>query len=233
MNRRYLRILIYVMAFLSWPWAAFAADHTYVCSDFNGVGGGATCVGSTISFPGDGDGYVLDTSGSHFTMTSGTTYYMTATVVTSGGAFSWCSMNAIENSDGKLETSSPDQSSLTIAGDSGSAEGILISDSGRDGSCNNSPLGSVTGQVISISDVCVTDTLGECAPPSPPGPPSFSYDTTTPGNVVVEAIASTSINLFADSLPFWKGWIGICIGLMAGFGVAFAVLYAFRKAAGL
>lgn len=41
------------------------------------------------------------------------------------------------------------------------------------------------------------------------------FSSTTPGATIVYAFASSTINMFAASIPFWIGWIGILAGLFA------------------
>jgi len=49
------------------------------------------------------------------------------------------------------------------------------------------------------------------------------FSTTTPGADIIYAVASSSINLFAQTIPFWEGWVGILIGVFAAFGIAYAI----------
>jgi len=56
------------------------------------------------------------------------------------------------------------------------------------------------------------------------------FSSSTPGSVVIYAMASSTINMFGASIPFWLGWIGILLGLFAAFGVAYAVYLAVSAA---
>jgi len=56
------------------------------------------------------------------------------------------------------------------------------------------------------------------------------FSSTTQGAQVIYAMASSSVNIFAASIPFWLGWLGILLGLFAAFGIAFAVYFAVKTA---
>jgi len=52
------------------------------------------------------------------------------------------------------------------------------------------------------------------------------FSSSTPGSDVIYAVASSTINIFAITIPFWLGWFGILIGLWAAIAIAVSVYLA-------
>jgi len=55
------------------------------------------------------------------------------------------------------------------------------------------------------------------------------FSSTTPGSDIIYAVASSSINLFGLTVPFWEGWFGILVALFFACGIGVAIVYAVNR----
>jgi len=151
---------VFLLVCLFFPLVSDAfTTHNYVCSDFHSIAGGATCTGNTATYTGSG-GYVFDNTsiGGNLSPSGGESYYITFTASGSGTGYIQCGGSNNDGTPVSFSGSVTDQP--FSCGSPNTSGGLVVGD-------NSSFVGTVT-------DICVSDTLGACAPPTPPTPTSTS-----------------------------------------------------------
>lgn len=173
-------------------WAA--TTHHYTCADIPQVAGSSGCSGDVWSFSGTSDAY-LDYVPNYDMGT--TNWYLTlnmtgtgSSVVVQGSSFG---SPAVVHASSNLSDQPFDMSAAV------GANGIYLDARG-------------TGWTGTISDLCITDTPGDCAPPPPP--PSFGGgDWVLPSFATIIASTSESANLV---LPSFMQMFYIILGILLG-----------------
>jgi len=129
--------------------------HNYICADWS-FGGGGSCTSDTLNLNGAGS----EGTGSGFNLSNSTTYYVSYTAVGSGNIRVSLRGNSTNSAEPNLSGSQTDYSLTTGAGNSTIYLNFYD---------NNSFSGT-------LSNICITDTVGACTPtPSP----SITAATTT------------------------------------------------------
>jgi len=193
--KKYLFFIPFLLLLPSW---ALAAHHNWVCADLASMTvTGVTCSSDVFTFA---TGNHMEDPHAVYPIpsTTGLDYYASYTQVgtgrmgvTIGGDNAGTAYQSVNGS-----ASATDLHFVTVAGNTANTVGFQFYTAGGGSTCGGSPC-DFSG---TVSSLCTSDTIGECAPP--PAPPEAAIGTSTP-------VDSAASDLFYGVLLFVIGFWGM------------------------